>query len=554
MKKSFLKNEKKYIKAAFISGIALRIIFFIANLIIGGHNCDEVMTSLNAFSLADRLTDINGERLPVYFDTWAIGGQSPFATYISALSVKILGNNLFAVRLPALIFSILGFIALYFFAKEVFNDDKYRFALVGLGAVSPWMIFSAGYVLDCNYLGHILMFAMLFFVKAVKTNKTSFYITSCFFFSLCFYCYIASILFIPFILIALYLTLIIKKKISFKNLTLSVIAVTIIALPFIVWGLVITGIIQPFNFLGFSFSEMPNYARGGDTVIASGGLSDKVTALIMNFASSLVLLILNDISATALGSNIFLYGFLLSGIIAIFGLVRLAFEIMKKRRGLTFTAKVTAVGCLIGCAAFCALVNEPHLGSLYRYGILSYLLIFIEAIGIIEVVHIFKRKNAEKFISIYLVLSLLMFTGVTAFVYVPQTKTATALSLIQENYGDSFFDCLDFAEEKGYGKTVILKSKTSIMNPAAYARYYYYGDKEFFSIEEEIMGNNDHVDKNGDYLVSTDGTVTYRRIEKTGVLNEEFYIIETNRLKEAEYSDEYKTADFGYWTVIYKNR
>lgn len=555
MDKNVTKTKSNPLKIMLISGIVLRVIIFIINLIVGGHNCDEVMTSLNAFSLADRLTDINGERLPVYFDTWAIGGQSPFATYLTAFSVKLLGKNLFAVRLPALIFAILGFIALYCFAKEIFKDDRYILATVGLGAVSPWMLFSGAYVLDCNYLAHLLIFALLFFVKAVNGDKSVYYILSCIFFALCFYCYIASILIIPFILFALYLALIIKKKISIKNVIISVITVIVIALPFILWGLVITGMIKPFTALGFSFSEMPNYARSGDTVFAAGGILGIIVALFTNLLSAAMLLLFNDVSVMAWGSNIFLYGFLLSGIISLFGFIRLVSELLKKSKKLTFYAKLTAVGSLAGIIVFCAFVNEPHLGSLYRYGILSYLLIIFEAIGFVDIIELLKRKNFEKILCIYLALSFIMFSGVFAFAYIPQTKTATKESLIQENFGDRFFECMDFAKENGYGKVVIVKSKTTIMNPAAYSRYYAYGEKEFYSIEDELMGKNKDADEYGNILIATDGSIAYCRLDNMGELKDDFYIIETSNADKASYDkNEYKTKDFGFWTAVYREK
>lgn len=554
MDETVKKTKSNPLKALLFAGIGLRVIVFIVNLITGGHNCDEVMTSLNAFSLADRMTDINGEKLPVYFDTWAIGGQSPFATYLSALSVKIFGNNLFAVRLPALVFSILGFIALYFFAKEIFKDNRYILATVGLGAISPWLVFSGAYVLDCNYLGHILIFALLFLVKAVKNKDTVYYILSCIFFGLCFYCYIASILIIPFMLSALYIVLIIKKKIGIKDTLISVLTVTVIALPFIIWGLVITGYIPPFSAHGFSFSEMPNYARNSDTAFASGGALGIIAALFTNLLSSFTLLIFNDISATAWGSNIFLYGFLLSGIIALFGFIRIVFEFLKKSKNLTFYAKLTAFGSLAGIIAFCALVNKPHLGSLYRYGILSYLLLIIEAIGFIEIINLLKRKNFERALCIYLALSATMFAGVFDFAYVPQTKTATKESLLQENYGDKFFECMDFANELGCEKVVIVKSESSIMNPAAYSRYYAYGNKDFYSIEDELTGKNKVTDNSGNTLIATDGSIAYCWFNDLGELKDEYYIVETSKADKVNYNNEYATKTFGFWTAIYREK
>ena len=61
---------------AFILHIGVFIYFMINTPI----HTDEVMTVLNANNLAKSGTDILGEKLPIYFDTWLYGGQSPFAT------------------------------------------------------------------------------------------------------------------------------------------------------------------------------------------------------------------------------------------------------------------------------------------------------------------------------------------------------------------------------------------------------------------------------------------------------------------------------------------
>ena len=107
IKERFNKTELKLV----IAGLILRIIYFTANLIIGGNHIDEVMLTLNGKSLSENLTDICGERLPVYFDTWLIGGQSPLPTYVTALFVKLFGHSLFAIRLPALILGLASFFA-----------------------------------------------------------------------------------------------------------------------------------------------------------------------------------------------------------------------------------------------------------------------------------------------------------------------------------------------------------------------------------------------------------------------------------------------------------
>ena len=45
-------------------------------------------------------TDIFGQRMPVYFDTWLYGGQSSLATYLAAAFIRLFGNQIWIARLP----------------------------------------------------------------------------------------------------------------------------------------------------------------------------------------------------------------------------------------------------------------------------------------------------------------------------------------------------------------------------------------------------------------------------------------------------------------------
>ena len=68
-------------------GAVLQVLFFILYLINGDVHVDEAMLVLNARSLAREGTDIFGQRMPVYFDTWLYGGQSSLATYLAAAAL-----------------------------------------------------------------------------------------------------------------------------------------------------------------------------------------------------------------------------------------------------------------------------------------------------------------------------------------------------------------------------------------------------------------------------------------------------------------------------------
>ena len=211
------KSKDKFLFWLVVIGIVLRIIFFISNFIIGDVHIDESMLFANALSIVNNGTDLLGNKFPVYFPTWFIGGQSPLGTYLSAFAVKLFGNSLFVLRLPALIVGCIGLMCSAKLGDLLFLKKEFKYAFVGLSAVSPWMIFSSCYVLDCNYMGYNLIFGILMLAKGQKQNKRLYYVFSMFFFSLCFYSYIASVLIVPVFLAITYLILFVKKRMSISG-------------------------------------------------------------------------------------------------------------------------------------------------------------------------------------------------------------------------------------------------------------------------------------------------------------------------------------------------
>ena len=114
-------------KFMLLAAFALHLFVFIYFLIKKPIHIDEAMTILNANSLAKSGTDILGERLPIYFDTWLHGGQSPFATYLVALMINQFGNAFTGnVNVVGLIFAIaaLALIVYMLFFKKYKEATK----------------------------------------------------------------------------------------------------------------------------------------------------------------------------------------------------------------------------------------------------------------------------------------------------------------------------------------------------------------------------------------------------------------------------------------------
>ena len=82
-----LKKEKILFWIIIVIGILVRIYHFPTAL--QEMNSDEIMTAVNAKSIADTGKEIGGISFPVYLQGW--GGQSVVLLYLMALSIKVIG-------------------------------------------------------------------------------------------------------------------------------------------------------------------------------------------------------------------------------------------------------------------------------------------------------------------------------------------------------------------------------------------------------------------------------------------------------------------------------
>lgn len=82
-----------------------------------GINVDEAGIAYDAYCLASNGTDRFLSKFPVYMINFGCG-QSALYTYIDSIFIKMLGLNLFAIRLPAALLGIIAIVLSYFIAKK----------------------------------------------------------------------------------------------------------------------------------------------------------------------------------------------------------------------------------------------------------------------------------------------------------------------------------------------------------------------------------------------------------------------------------------------------
>lgn len=156
-----LKNKideiiKKYYKIIFLIILLLAIFLrtYKIETIPNGMHVDEVGMAYDAYTLQEYGVDRYLNKLPVYMINYG-GGQSALYTYTTAILIKLLGNNLISIRLPAVIFSVLSIICIYKMVKK-FKGHKSALLVMFLFTIMPWHIMQSRWGLDCNLLSSMI--------------------------------------------------------------------------------------------------------------------------------------------------------------------------------------------------------------------------------------------------------------------------------------------------------------------------------------------------------------------------------------------------------------
>ncbi len=548
MKNTLVNNKEKtentkyriMLLFAFILHIGVFIYFMVKKPI----NIDEAMTVLNANSLAKSGADILGEKLPIYFDTWLHGGQSPFATYLVAIMIKLFGYSLFVTRVPMFVFSMLGLIAFYKFLKEVVPENETLINIAFcLACISPWHLYSSAFTLDCNFLPHIAMFGMYFLAKGINSKKSKYFVFSMLFFGLGFYCYILSAIIIPVLLAVLFLILLIKKKVSFKNTIISVITIFIVAIPFILQGLVQFGIIENLNFLGFSISKMPYYSRGSEL---------KLNNILENLGEGIISLLFTDIySFNAKGVNSFNFANSFGSVALLAGVITLILNKIRKRNDFGIFLKAVIISTLVSSATVCSLTF--YATALYRYNIYNYIFIIISAYGIYSVSKLFKKPRFKEVTSLLVATSLIITTYCFAYYYKNDVINTNTF------YTSSIEECLNYNKSNKNVTLVCVDEETNINSGQITERmiidtlYHHINEKDFIDIEALLykagyFNNNDFSNLP---KFTKDNSIEFKNPKEKII--EDYVIVYSPQLKNLKYDkNQYEIIDFGSFVVLNK--
>ena len=224
---TLFKNDKWAVAALFFIALAVRLWQF--GIIPYGVNQDEAMAAVDAKALSMYATDRYGMFMPVHFTAWGYGQMSVLLSYAMIPFIKLLGYNLVAIRLPLLLFSMLGLWAVYKVSRLAFGDKIAFFALL-ICSLNPWHFMQSRWSMDCNLFPHVLWLGIAFMVMGIK-KKRYLYI-SMIFFALCMYCYGVSLYSVPFFLVVMCIYLLRKRLVTIVEVGVSAFIYLLISWPF----------------------------------------------------------------------------------------------------------------------------------------------------------------------------------------------------------------------------------------------------------------------------------------------------------------------------------
>lgn len=411
-----------------IVGIALRIYNF--PTLLQEMNGDEIMTVVNAKAIAETGKDIGGISFPVYLHGW--GGQSVVLLYLMALSIKIFGYTLFAIRLPILLVSIISLFVFYDLVKKVTKNQD--IALIGLTLVAfcPWQILQSVWALDCNMFPHFLLFAIDIFYTGITKYKKSILYMSMVFFAISLYCYGIAIYFVPIFLLVMAIYLIKNKEVTIKNIIICIAIFLILASPLVTMFaknvLKIEGNIQ----IGpITIPYYESLSRKQDMVFFSPELLQQ---LWKNINSTLKVIIAQTDGAEWNSPKLFGATYRVTIIFAVVGIIKTIKDLKQDKRN---TSSVMLITWLSTSILTGFIVNEANIN---RLNSIWYCLLILAGIGI------YKGYQKIKYKKVYAkcvgVLYTAIFIAYTIYFYGYYTQVVDQSG----TFSRGFFQSLNYVE------------------------------------------------------------------------------------------------------------
>jgi len=212
---------------------------------------DELDAGYQAYSIIKTGRDYMGNFLPLHFESY-VEWRAPFYIYSAVPSVALFGLTAIGIRLPAIIFGVLGVWMMYLFVKEllIFAGQKNRSEVIAkvsafIMTINPWHLQYSRAAFEASGLVFLILCGMYFFFKGLI--KPRYIFLSAFFLGLAPWDYSTAKLFIPVFVVTL-CVIFFKEIIKLPKtiLTKSLIVFLVLGLP-LFYVVIFGGGAQRFN-------------------------------------------------------------------------------------------------------------------------------------------------------------------------------------------------------------------------------------------------------------------------------------------------------------------
>lgn len=222
------KHSKLIVYIIFSVNLLIKLIYVFN---IDGYNQDEISQAYDAYSLLNYGVDRTGYTFPIYSLSWG-SGQNVLYMYILIPFIKLFGIDIFIIRFPMIIISML---AMYYFYKLLKLFLSERAAMGGLifYCLLPWNYMGSVWAVESNLFPFMIIIGFYFIVSSYKKPINFIIGTVIFGFSL--YSYAISYIAIPSILICCYYLMIKYKKVNWKYFFIGNFLLFLLALPLVIF-------------------------------------------------------------------------------------------------------------------------------------------------------------------------------------------------------------------------------------------------------------------------------------------------------------------------------
>lgn len=174
---NFLKKNWYIVAVIVIVLFAGGIRLYKLGLVPHGMTWDEAAIGYNGYAVFKTRRDEWLHRLPVSFQSFG-DYKAPLAIYLNGIFTFIFGLNLFAVRLPFTLFSILAILGIILLVHEIFEDHKYqKYYSLFAGALltlSPWHIHYSRAGFESGMAVSLMIWGIYFLIRSHKQEYKKF--------------------------------------------------------------------------------------------------------------------------------------------------------------------------------------------------------------------------------------------------------------------------------------------------------------------------------------------------------------------------------------------